>query len=205
MIRLFLLVAALLVFFVLRFFLRRFFVQVGTKAVAGQPDALHLQRSANPAWRNPAAVEEIARTLIAGGFADLGAFTAPEMPPLIIRMFAKPEEAVYSCIYEHEKAGVWMDMFTRYQDNTGITFTNTRDRGLAQRPGRPILHFPGLGAADLYQQFIKERPGGAMITLTAETLPRFYEESYAESIAWRKNRGITAEEVARVAQTREKV
>src|SRR5258708_15509543 len=89
MARLFLLIAALLVIFVLRFFLRRFFAQVGPKAVATQPDAIHLQRSANPAWRNPAAVEEIARTLVACSFTDLGAFTAPEMPPLIIRLFAQ--------------------------------------------------------------------------------------------------------------------
>ena len=65
------------------------------------------------------------------------------------------------------------------------------------------MHFPELSPADLYQQFIAERPAGAMVTITAEQLPRFYEESYAESMAWRKNKGITAEEVARVAKTRE--
>ena len=201
--RFFLLVVALVVILALRFFARRFFVQIGTKAIARQPDALHLKRSATPAWRNPAAVDAITQTLLARGFTDGGTFTAPEMPAVIIRMFAKPAEAVCSCIYEHEKVGVWMDMFTRYQDTTGITFTNTRDRGLSQRPGRPILHFPELSPADLYQQFIAERPAGAMVTITAEQLPRFYEEAYAESMAWRKNKGITAEEVARVAKTRE--
>ncbi len=202
--RIILLVIALIVAFTLRFLVRRFFARVGAQAVARQPDAIHLQPAPNPAWRNRAAVDEMAGALLAAGFTEAGVFTAPEMPPLILRLFARPDEAACSCIYEHEKVGVWMDLFTRYEDGTGITFTNTRDRGLAQRPGRPIYHFPGMNTADLHRKFVAERPAGAMITITAAQLPRFYEESYAESIAWRKSRGVTAEEVARVAQTRDK-
>ena len=46
-----LIAAVLVAVFVLRFFLGRFFVQVGVKAITRQPDAIHLQRSASPAWR----------------------------------------------------------------------------------------------------------------------------------------------------------
>ena len=38
---------------------------------------------------------------------------------------------------------------------------------------------------------------------TSLQLPAFYEQSYAEQMAWRRNKGISAEEVAKVSKSRE--
>ena len=75
-------------------------------------------------------------------------------------------------------------------------------RGLKPRPGHPVVHFPGLGLGELYARFIGERPGGALEHIRSEDLARYFERSYAESLAWRKQEGISAREVARVAASR---
>ena len=186
----------------LRFYLRRVFAGVGQKALARQPDRIHLHRLETPTWRNPAAAETHAAALTARGFTDVGTFAVPEMPPLTLRLWAKPEEQVCATIYEHEKVGVWMDLFSRFTDGTGITYANTRDRGLAQRPGRPVVHLAGAAPEELCRRFMQDRPHRSMVTITPEELPAFYENSYAEQMVWRKQKGISVEEVAHVAKTR---
>ncbi len=201
MTRIIILVVALAVFLLLRFAVRRVFLNVGKAALAKQPDRIHLHQRLDHRWTDPAAVEALAQPLLARGFADAGTFTIAEMP-VALRLFAKADEGTNATIYEHPKAGVWLDMYTRYPDGTGFTIATTRDRGLEQRPGRPIVHAPGLGAAEVHEAFLRERPKGAVLHLTADALPKFYEEAYAEQLAWRKQKGISVQEVANVAKTR---
>jgi hypothetical protein len=189
-------------FLILRLFATTFFRKVGKTALAKQSDEIHLQRVENHAWRNADTIAALEAPLAVKGFTVTGTYKIPEMPPLAIRLFAKTAEASYACIYEHEKAGTWVETFSRYQDGTGITYTIMPARGLKPRPGHPVVHFPGLGSGELYARFIRERPGGALEHIRSEDLARYFERSYAESMAWRKQEGISAQEVARVAASR---
>src|SRR5438034_6276192 len=50
---------------------------------------------------------------------------------------------MYAVIYEHPKAGIWINFVVLFQDGSSITFTNTQDRGMEKRPGHPTLHVVG--------------------------------------------------------------
>ncbi len=189
-------------FLILRLLATTFFRKVGKTALAKQPDEIHLQRVENHAWRNAGAIAALETPLAAKGFMVTGTYRIPEMPPLAIRLLAKIPEASYACIYEHEKAGTWVEIFSRYQDGTGITYTIMPARGLKPRPGHPVVHLPGLNSSELYARFIAARPSGSLEHFRLEDLARYFERSYAESMAWRKQEGISAREVARVAASR---
>ena len=76
------------------------------------------------------------------------------------------------------------------------------DRGLEQRPGHPIVHQPG-GTADVLYQWAKaERPKGALKPLSASGIVSEFEKAYADGLAWRRQKGISSQEVAKVIKTR---
>ena len=139
---------------------------------------------------------------MARGFTEVGVFAVKEMPQVAICLLAKPAEAVCAAVYEHPKVGTWVELFSRYQDGTGITYSTMPDRGLEPRPGHPAIHAPGTSAEALYDRIMRERPQQPLAVITPEKLPHYFELAYAEGMAWRKNKGLTAEEVIRVAKTR---
>jgi len=49
----------------------------------------------------------------------------------------------------------------------------------------------------LYQQMLRERPAGEMEEMTSENVVGRFEDAYARAAVWRKNKGVSAEEVAR--------
>ncbi len=182
-----------------RYFLKKY---VGDKALARQSDTIHLVKDESRRWQNAEAMEANSRKLLAKGFSDVGIFRINELPDVTLRLFIKSEEYVASTIYEHPKVGLWMDCYTRYQDGKGITFSTSKDPGLDQRPGHPIIYLPGLASDDLYERAIKERPKDSMVHLTADSLQKYFEQAYAEGMVWRKNKGISGKEVAKVAVAR---
>src|SRR5262249_50668759 len=112
----------------------------GKRAAAKQPDEIHLSPAANPPWIDPAAVDSYARALRDLGFSEAGAFTI-DVLPVTIRFLLKQSDRIYAAIYDHAKAGVWINLIILHPDGTSVTLSNTQDRGLEQRPGHPTLHF----------------------------------------------------------------
>src|SRR4051812_15288904 len=81
-----LLLGALVFLILARLFLKRLFTDVGRKALAKQAAEIHLLPTTDKAWQNLAAVEAIARPLVARGFTDVGTFVIREMP-VTLRLF----------------------------------------------------------------------------------------------------------------------
>ena len=173
---------------------------IGQAALNQQPDTIHLSAAGPHAWKNAPKAAGFASPLSDRGFQDAGSYTIPEMPGVVVRLMAKPEEHFYAAIYEHPQAGHWMDLVTLYQDGTSSTFTTAKPTGLAPRPGHPSIHVPGAGPLALYARARAERAKQTMVATIPANAVHDFEQAYAESIAWRKNRGISACEVAEVAK-----
>ena len=175
---------------------------IGAKALAHQPDRIRLTQGGAQAWKNPGAANAIADPLLARGFEDAGTFTVAELNGVVVRLLAKADDSLYAAVYEHPKAGAWFEFFSRYRDGSGSTFSAAKETGLDPHPCHPVVHAPGTSPLALYARACAERPQGALLPATVDAAVRDFEQSYADSIAWRKSRGISGAEVAKIARRR---
>jgi len=172
---------------------------VGKVALAKQPDTIHLVKADSSAWKNRAAAGAIGGGLRPCGFLDAGTYTIDPMPGVVVRLLAQPQESFYAAVYEHPKVGTWFELVSRYADGTGACFTTSKPTGLKSRPGHVMVNVPRTTPMALYERARAERPRGALAPATVENAVRDFEQGYADSMAWRKNEGVSTVEVTRVA------
>jgi hypothetical protein len=187
-------------YLLVRMGLRAGLADVGSRAVAKQPDLIHLTPKPGHPWTNGSAVDALAAPLPSLGFSEAGTYGIQEMTGLFLRLLVQSDQRIAACIYEHPKAGTWVDFFSHYKDGTGVTYTTARPTGLDQRPGAQTVHAPGVGSEALYQQMLRERPAGELEEMTPANVVERFVEAYTRATAWRKNKGVSAEEVARHIQ-----
>lgn len=173
---------------------------IGGQALAQTPATIHLEKASGNAWKNPAPVQPLLSQLSQRGFHDAGVFRVTEMPGLTLQLLVKSDESLVAAIYEHPQAGHWLDLAARYQDGTSITFSTSQPSGLDDRPGHPIYNHPDLDASSLYARAHQQMPRKALAAVTPFTAPRVFEHAYAESMSYRKKKGVSALEVATVAE-----
>jgi len=63
------------------------------------------------------------------GFTDTGSYLVPDLAALRLHALSKPDDFAYAVVYEHDAAGVWIDIVTRYQDGTSITYSTAKKGG----------------------------------------------------------------------------
>jgi len=173
--------------------------QIAAKALAAQPDRIHLQPTTGDAWTDAAGRDRCAAEIGALGFRAAGDFTVPELPGVRLALFANAPESLYAVVYEHPKAGRWCDFVCRFTDGSSCTWTSARPNGLGQRPGHPVHHAPGAGIAALWKAVTRERPARPLQPVSVVGAAADLENAWAESIAWRKQQGVSRTEVAKVA------
>ncbi|MGH3055669.1 MAG: hypothetical protein ACRDL7_11900, partial [Gaiellaceae bacterium] len=78
-------------------------------------------------------------------------------------------------------------------------FTSVRPTGLSPQPGYTTVHAPGLDAGALLHRALQERPSKPTVSVSSASAVKMFEEGYADQIAWRKKKGVSAKEVVRVA------
>ncbi len=177
-------------------------VNVGKMAMEKQMDQIHLIRRDGHAWKNAPAVRAFAQPLLSQGFSDVGTYALDTLPDVMVQLFTKVADSLYAVIYEHPKAGVWMNYVALFQDGGSITFTTQADRGLEQRPGHTIVYAPGSTADALYRRALSERPQKFLKPTPPESIVPSFERAYAEGMAWRRQKGISNQEVLNVMKTR---
>ncbi|MBI1797834.1 MAG: hypothetical protein HYR74_12385 [Candidatus Eisenbacteria bacterium] len=175
---------------------------IGEDALARVPDRIQLERRNATAWSNRAAADALATPLLDAGFEDAGTFAVGAMPGVICRLMVEPRDAIGAAIYEHPKAGTWLELVTRYADGATASFSTLKPTGMAPRPGHTSVHAPGTQPLALLERMRAERPLKTLAPLTAATYPRTFEAAYAEHMAWRKRMGVSAEDVVAVAKNR---
>jgi len=172
---------------------------VGQRAVDQQPDHIHLTRRGPQDWAQPDAAAALAMPLLENGFSDAGSYAIDELPGVLVRLMPDEHNGMLGIVYEHSRAPHWVELVTRYANGTVATFTTLRPTGLSPLPGYSTFHAPGLDAGALLHRALQERPKGAVTSVTTATAVKLFEHGYAEQIAARKRRGVSAGEVVRVA------
>jgi len=172
---------------------------IAAKALAAQPDHIHLEPTPGETWANAAARDRLVAEITAFGFREAGGFTVRELPGIRLKLLANGPEATYAVVYEHPQVGVWFDFACRFTDGSSCTWTTSKSTGLAPRPGHPAHHAPGASVATLWKSVARERPARTPQPASVVGAAADFENAWAESIAWRKQRGISRTEVAKVA------
>jgi hypothetical protein len=175
---------------------------ISDRSLGRLPDQIHLTRRTDQQWANAAAANALAQPLLDAGFEDSGTFAIEELPGVLCRLMVHPADAIGASVYEHPKTGVWLELVTRYHDGTTASFSTRRPSGMDPRPGHLSTHAPGAGALALLERVRSERPLKTLTPISAATYPRTFEAGYAEGIAWRKRRGVSAREIAEVSRNR---
>ena len=173
---------------------------IGNNAVQKQPDWITLDRVSDPAWTNPAAANDLIQPLLANGFTDAGAYTVDKMPAVKLAILVKPGDYITAHVYEHPKAGTWIELVTRYPDGTCQTVSTLPSTGIQPPPWVRTIRAAKAPAMDLVRQLTFARRSGDKKKIEADDVVREFEEGYAKSIVWQKNNGLTSEEVAIVVR-----
>lgn len=196
--------------FLIRFYLRRavsaFTEGLGKDLVnlpqgSGVAPRIHMVAESGPAWQDTAAADRCVQALKSLGFQDMGHYAVQEIPDLHLQGWTKPEEFLYSIVYEKPRVGVWMDYVTYYEGGGSITVTNSPSgHQLEHRPGHDKVYDAGLDPTTLYHRMMQERKPGPYDTVTADTFVARFEKAYADEMDWRNSRGgATEEEIRRIA------
>lgn len=173
--------------------------KIAAKALAAQPDTIHLEPCPDTTWDDAATRDRLSDEIAGFGFREAGSFTVRELPGVRIRLFANAPDSAYAVYYEHPRAGTWFDFTCRFTDGSSSTWTTARDTGLASRPGHPVRHVRNATAGSLWKCVTRERPARPAQPASVEGAVADFENAWAESIAWRKGRGVSRGEVAKVA------
>jgi hypothetical protein len=179
---------------------RKFLKAIGDAGIRNTPDQITLMEELPGQWSRPDEVHARSQALRRCGLAEVGDYAIEEMPGVRVRLLAYEAERIIGVVYEHPQVGHWIDLVTRYADGTSITFTTSKPSGMDRRPGHDGVNVPGATPEQLFQRFIRERPRGPMKPVSAHLVATDFMRAYAEEMTWRKQRGATPEEVARVAR-----
>ena len=165
------------------------------------PARITLQKVDSVSWLDPQKSQTLAQGAMELGFQPISQFFFTELGVGLYALY-HPRENAYSAIYNHPKAGVWADIFCRYQDGGNLTVTNSPNSGvLDQPPGKIVLSLSGASFSDLFTRFLMDRRRVPQISATAEQFVERFQNAYAEEMDWRNQRGgPTEEEIRRVAQ-----
>jgi hypothetical protein len=171
---------------------------IGTKAIEAQPDWITLNRVSTPQWKEASEVQAMVRPLVTAGFTSVGVFTPDKMAGVLVQLLVKPEDYLAAHVYEHPKAGMWIEIATGYEDGSSATITTAAATGLSLPPFVTTIRAEKAPSDQLAQRLVRERKPGAMKPLTAATVVREFEENYAKSMLWRKNTKVTPQELTKI-------
>src|ERR1051326_8158870 len=161
---------------------------IGKKAIDSQPDFVNLTRDEFPKFTNSAGVDELKNPLLAAGFEYVGTFNVDKMPGVKVVMLVKLSDYVTAHIYEHPKAGIWIELVTRYHDGSSHTLTTLPSTGLQSPPFLQTIRAVKGPATSLVQQLIAGRHNGDMKRVDTSDAVNEFEQNYAKYILWQKNK-----------------
>ena len=175
----------------------------GAAGLAATPDQITLHPTGVSPGSDRAAASRMVMAFEREGFRSGGTFLIDEMPGCYVQLFVHPEENLVGVAYEHPQMGHWADVVERRTDGTSTTWSSAPESGLDPRPGHAQIREPGASVERLVARARRERGPAPAQSFHPAELEALFERAWAEEIAWRKSRGVTREEVQRIAHPME--
>lgn len=161
-------------------------LNLGPTAVAQFPDQVHLLLTPLNEFAFLDRVRMAHEGLTSEGFRDAGAYRIDEMPGVGVVLMVNARARMTATVYAHERAGVWVEIVTRYEDGSRWTHTTLEGNGLSTRPGNMLVSLPGVSLAELLGRARADRPAPNQSTLSRDEVKVEFEADYADWVAARK-------------------
>lgn len=175
--------------------------EVGRQALAKTQDVVTLHPEPGYQWMNSSIEAQYVNPLRALGFTDAGIYSVQQMAGVHVRMLVHEQDRIHANVYEHPQAGHWLELVSRYENNDVFTVTNLRSQGI-DRPSWLTTVRVEVPTALLVQRLLKERKQAPLRPATVANAVDEFEAGYARFMAWKKQTGISAAEVARQIERR---
>ena len=153
-------------------------------------------------WPVPAKHVEWSAVLQNEGFERLGEFIAPEAKAGHDFWFHMGKDLT-AIIATLPTQGMWLAVFTRYEDESSFCAMNKLPTGMEMPPKKTAVYL-GMEASaeEVIEHVLRNRPEGQRRPPTADNVLEDYKKGWRTSVEWRRARGTTLEEVKRVDERR---
>ncbi|MGE5113458.1 MAG: hypothetical protein ACM3JB_21550 [Acidobacteriaceae bacterium] len=173
------------------------FRDVARRAGDRVPDEIHMEPATMVLWKDQDKWREAYNRLEERGFRHAGNYRVVEIG-VDVQFLINDQERALACIYNHPAAGVFMDIVTRYEDGSCVTFANRAASGLDQHPQLQNRFLGDVSPAELIERTLADRPQKPMREICEKELVPDFCRVWKEYKEWRNKRGTTAEEVERI-------
>ncbi|MBD3673241.1 MAG: hypothetical protein HUJ26_06905 [Planctomycetaceae bacterium] len=120
---------------------------------------------------------------------------------LAITAYIHRASSTYGIVYDHPMAGVWCDVYRKYEDGSSWTFGTNQETMMDYPDDKTVQYHPELSVADVFATFQEEAPSDNATTYPEDEFARCFERAYAEEMDWRISRGgATEAEIRRIAE-----
>ena len=157
------------------------------------PDRIHLSRCRPSALAHPGEVRLAREALWAEGFESVGVYAIDELPGVHVQLGVNRRERMFAVIYDHARAGAWVEIVSRYADGRRWTHTTLQGGGVEPRPENTLVPLPGASIAQLLARARGDRPHTDLRPVNRLDVAPNFEQGYADWIAWHRRRTMRAE------------
>jgi len=150
------------------------------------PDTISLVPNPSIKWRNEANFKLWSNDFASLGFRPAGSFTVEPLQGLVLSFLINSEQNLQVVLCEHEKGIRWIEIISRYENGTTLTYSSMPDKGFDHDPRYEVVHLPDATPKQLYQRAITDRPMVGLKPHTEGSIVSQYEQAYADLIKWAK-------------------
>jgi hypothetical protein len=171
--------------------------EIGTRAITKLPAEVHLVANTQSGGQ---AIERQVQALLSQGFVDLGNYGLDAMPAVSVRMLFQSGTHVAAHLYEYKENEAWTELVSRYDDGNTCALSTLPDTGIESVPWVQTMRADkGVPTDQLYHQHLAKRPASGIKPVKASEAAHEFEEGYSRIMGWKRERGISVQEVARAA------
>jgi hypothetical protein len=152
------------------------------------PDRVRLAPTSLRHFAHSAEVRAASAPLPAQGFGRGGNFMVTGWPGLHVRLMVHRRESMIAAIHDHDVAGVWVEITSRFLEGGQLTHTTLDGQGLEPRPGHIVLRMPGISTEKLLEHAREDRSTEHLHRVRTRDASTRYEQNYETWIAWHKSR-----------------
>jgi hypothetical protein len=156
------------------------------QGISSMPETITLTKQRAITWRDPDRVEQYRKTLKKLGAQRIGQFAIDEFEGFVMEAWLHHDHDCYAIISQHPQMGVWFELSSTAEDDTGFTVTDGKKRMATLPPWQTTIHLPSHSPQQIVKRFLHERPDLSWRVVDAPLFAKAMRRSYKRETAWRK-------------------